>query len=275
MRTPDDLLAEISDELNRRVSSSVMSLISASPTLKVLPGFPFTLMRVEETPAEDTVEYVEKPLPVMYEVGRSDVAGDFVKFYLGNPTTTNGDYPVRMPLNTRGRQFFFLRVVADVQSACVCLDPGPPASWVCVDNDVTTSSVTVMSWSNIPEQVNDIESPPCGDPEDGTGWGNFFGSPSGKYIVYMPLLCLDFTGGVPVSYASDRLSEIESKNPMYTRIRDDALQGGDSTRLWWSAGAPTGAVDAISGGDPGALSVGGLYAVELDPDDSPFILQSL
>lgn len=274
MRTPDDLLAEISDELNRKISSAVGSLRSASPSLKVQPGFPFTLVRQEVQERVVDAEITERPAPVIYEIGSASGA-DFIDFYLGNPTTTNGGYPVRLDVDTEARQFYFLKLVADVEASCVCQDEGPPASWVCVDTDVTTTSVTVERHMTIPEQISPMTSPPCGDDVEGGGWGSFYGSPSGQYTVYLPLLCLDYTGGTPVSYSGGDLAEIVSKNPMYVYLRDTALQGGDSSRLWWSDGSAYSVVNTIQGGDPGAVSVGGIYAQALDPEDSEYVLSSL
>lgn len=274
MRTPDDLLAEISDELSRKISSAVGASMSATPSLKVQPGFPFTLVRTGAPEAAPTEALPEKPIPVIYEI--VNISGQsFVEFYLGNPTTVNGDYPVRLSINTNGRQFFFLKVVAKVESACICLDPGPPASWQCVETDVTTTSVEVVRHTTIPEQVNPTLEPPCGDSVEGHGWGGFYGLPSGEYTIYMPLLCLDFTGGPPVSYAGDKLAEIATKNPMYSDLRDIYLLGGDSARLLRSNGSPYSAGDTIQSGDPGALFLTGLSAQPLDQDDSEYVLSSL
>lgn len=275
MRSPDELLSKISDELSARITAAVNSSRSASPNLKVLPGFPFTVIRAEKghVVANDTTE--ERAAPVIYELG-SDANGNYIDFYLGNPTTVNRGYPIRLEYRKTGRQFFFLKVVAEVESSCVCLDPGPPASWVCVDEDITTTSVEVVRRTTIPEQENPTTESPCGGDEvEGTGWGSFYGSPSGKYTVYLPLLCLDFGKRAPLSFAGDKLAEIISKNPMYPYLRDTALQGGDSSRLWWSGGLEYSAVNSIQGGDPGALSVAGIVAQPLDPEDSEYVLSSL
>lgn len=265
MRTADDLLAEISDELSRKVSSAVGALISASPELKVLPGFPFTLMRTDTPVVAGEATETTRPDPPIYRINPDSRTIDF---YLGCAKTTNGDYPVRMSL-TNSRQFFFLKIVADVTSVC--------SDGLCINEDVNTVSVTVVSRTSIPEQENPTSTNPAGEEEEGVGWGGFYGSPSGRYTVYLPLVCLNFNDSLPVSWVGDSASRSEyiDKNPMWSYIIDATELGGISGLLWWSSGDPQGAVEVRRGGDPGALWDTGIFADYLDPEDSQYVLSSL
>lgn len=278
MRTADDLLAEISDELSRKVSSAVGALISASPELKVLPGFPFTLMRTDTPVVAGEAIETTRPAPPIYRINPDSRTIDF---YLGCAKTTNGDYPVRMSL-TNSRQFFFLKIVADVTSVCkTSPGSGPPLNTpgtrLCITEDVTTVSVTVVSRTSIPEQENPTSTNPAGEEEEGVGWGGFYGSPSGRYTVYLPLVCLNFNDSIPVSWVGDSASRSEyiDKNPMWSYIIDATELGGISGLLWWSGGRPQGAVEVRRGGDPGALWDTGIFADYLDPEDSQYVLSSL
>lgn len=279
MRTADDLLAEISDELSRKVSSAVGALTSASPELKVLPGFPFTLMRTDTPPAADgEATETTRPDPPIYKINSESRTIDF---YLGCVKTTNGGYPVRMGL-TNSRQFFFLKVVAEVTSVCRTTEgSGPPLNTpgtrLCINEDVTTVSVTVVSLTSIPEQENPTSTNPAGQEEEGVGWGGFYGSPSGIYTVYLPLVCFNFNDSLPVSWVGDNASRNEylDKNPMWSYITSATELGGISGLLWWTNGEPRIAVEVRRGGDPGALWDAGIFADYLNPADSQYVLSSL
>lgn len=277
MRTADDLLAEISDELSRKVSSAVGSVISASPELKVLPGFPFTLMHTDTPVVAGEAKETTRPLPPLYRV---DLDARTIDFFLNTPTTTNGDYPVRMRL-TNSRQFFFLKVVANVTSVCKTTPgSGPPLNTpgtrFCLNEDVNTVSVTVVSRSSIPEQENPTSTNPAGEEEEGTGWFGINGSvPSGQYTIYLPLVCFNFNEDLPVSWVGDQASRSEygQKNPMFYLVFSE--QGGDSGRLWWSNGKPNSYIDITRGGSPGAFSLGLANPALLDPEYSQYVLSSL
>lgn len=279
MKEPNDLLSAVSDELGRRIKALATGvdngLRSASPALKTLPGFPYTLVSLNPETQSEEGEADFRPFPVIWDIVRENGVR-YVRFFLGN-ASSGKEYPVKFPLNEAGKQFFFLRVEATVNSVCQCLsDPGDPPEYICVDEDVVTDNITVITLGSLPAQQNPTVYPPCGSATEGSGWGSFYGSPSGSYVVYLPLLCFDFTLGFnSVSYISNKLTTFITKNPQYTQLLTSAFLGGDSARLWWSNGSPYSNVDVISAGDPAALSIDGLSAQPLDPGDSPFILRSL
>jgi hypothetical protein len=168
---------------------------------------------------------------------------------------------------TNSRQFFFLKVVADVTSACRDSEDGDS---FCIDEDVNTESVTVVSLGSIPEQKNPTE-------EGGGGWGGFYGYPSGEYTVYLPLVCLNFNDSLPVSWVGDNASssEYRDKNPMWSHLIYNTELGGISGLLMLSSGQPYVAGGITRGGDPAALWVDGVFADYLDPEDSRYVLSSL
>jgi hypothetical protein len=283
MRTADDLLAEISDELSRKISSAVGAFVSGSSELKVQSGFPFTLMYTD-TPvvAGEATETTRKRSPIY----RIDSDAKKIDFYLNNPTTTNGDYPVRMRCDLKSRQFYFLKVVAKVTSVCKTTPPsGPPFNTpgyrTCYNEDVTTESVTVERHTSIPEQKSPVSTNPAGEEEEGMGWDPYgneapYGSPSGTYTIYLPLVCLNFNKDLPVSWVGDQASrnEYEQKNPMWASLIFSQM-GGDSSKLWWSNGSPYPAYVVTGAGDVAAPSVALAYPAYLDPEDSRYVLSSL
>lgn len=263
MRTADDLLAEVSDELTRKISSAVGSFISGSSELTVQSGFPYSLMYTETPVDAGEAKETTRPNPPIYRI---DLDSRTIDFYLGCAKTTNGDYPVRMRI-TNSRQFFFLKIVADVTSACTDSEDGDS---FCIDEDVNTESVTVVSLDSIPEQKNPTE-------EGGGGWGGFYGYPSGEYTVYLPLVCLNFSRDLPVSWVGDNASasEYRNKNPMWSHLIYNTELGGISGLLMLSSGQPYVVGGITRGGDPAALWVDGVFADYLDPEDSEYVLSSL
>lgn len=278
MNDPNELLSAVSDELGRRIKALATGvdsgLRSASPALKVLPGFPYTLARLEPEEASEEEEAEPRPFPPIWDT-ISDGDRRYVRFFLGN-ASSGDEYPVRMPLDETGRQFFFLRIEATVTATCQCLQTDPVPVWECVDEDVVTDDISVINLEDLPEQQNPTVSTPCGGTVEGYGWGSFYGSPSGSYVVYLPLLCFDFTGGgESVSYLAGEYANFTATNPQYFRIRDFPFLAGDSSRLWFSDGAPYSSINQIGGGDPAALCIANIAAQPLNPGDSPFILRSL
>lgn len=248
--------------------------MSASPELKVLPGFPFTLMHAE-TPVDVEGKETTRPEPVIYKI---NLDSRTIDFFLGNPKTTNGSYPVRMPFSPTLRRFYFLKIVVDVTSVCKTYPgSGPPfntnPNQVCYTEDANTVSVTVERLTSIPKEKRPVfTNPSTEEEEESGGWTSILGYPSGQYTIYLPLVCFNFGTTGSVSWVGDYSEYIRNNGIGFDLIQRE--WGGDSGRMW-NNGSPFSFQGNIRAGDPAALAMAYKQADELDPEYSQYVLSSL
>lgn len=280
-RKPNDLLSAISDELEKRIRNMVVSMDSRSRFNKrgvsTLPGFPFTVVtaKPDYSPVEEEEPDPEAWVP-FYELITKDGQVSAV-FHLGIPSLYPQGKPPKLILNSTGLNYIFLKIEAHVQSVGQCIPiEGEEDRWIAYEEDVTTSSVTLVRLDDLPTQGNPTISDPCGGYVTPRGWGHGEGGPTADYTVYFPLVCLDFRrSSTPViTRLNNKETEFEYTHHNTVFLDQGFRIGGDAYPLS-NANGDVYSVIPYQGLQPATPALHGFYLPSMSPSDSQFILRSL